>query len=183
MHKWDIIQTFIKKRGGLIKVLSLAYPNHEWKQENFSNRPKKASQWQLYKLIKEILPVHVEVFEDYAFKPSSTPIVFDIYVPSYKLAFEYLGRQHYQNHIMFGDFMIHKERDEQRRKSCEALEITLIEVPYWWRYDKESISTILHTQRPDVVVDQGTPKFIPFTYSEDVNKINGLSNMATYSRV
>jgi len=33
--------TFFKHRGGLMKFLSEAYPEHPWEQDKFSNRQKK----------------------------------------------------------------------------------------------------------------------------------------------
>jgi len=82
-----------------------------------------------------------------------SPIVFDVYVPGLCLAFEYNGYQHYYNHFMFGDVKSHKERDKARQIVCEALGITVIEIPYWWSgQDKESIIAALHKIRPDILL-------------------------------
>lgn len=42
-----------------------------------------------------------------------------------------LGPQHYR-HTFNKSLEAQKARDEFRRKQCENLGITLIEVPYWW---------------------------------------------------
>jgi len=77
-------------------------------------------------------------------------MVFDIYVPTLGLAFEYQGRQHYKDHLVYGATKEYKDRDEEKRQRCSLAQITLIEVPYWWRHDKESIVAILHKYRPDI---------------------------------
>lgn len=76
----------------------------------------------------------------------------DIYIPDFKLAFEYHGMQHYKQFFMdnieeqkvdFPQFVCSwiKRRDEYRRVMCKHLGITLIEIPYWW--DKNEGSCIV----------------------------------------
>jgi len=57
---------------------------------------------------------------------------FDVYLISLSVAFEYQGEQHYQNHFIFGSPEKQRERDQEKRRACEAANITLIEIPYWW---------------------------------------------------
>jgi len=78
-------------------------------------------------------------------------MVIDVYVPSLKLAFEYQGIHHFHGHSLFGDTESHKRRDNDKRQECNSLGITLIEVPYWWQRDKDSILKVLHEVRPDIV--------------------------------
>jgi len=73
-------------------------------------------------------------------------------VPALELVFEYQGNQHYQTHPMWGDSTVRKERDNERYIACEGLGLTYIAVPYWWRNDKESIITLLHEKRPDLIL-------------------------------
>jgi len=94
--------------------------------------------------------------------PLKGPMLFDIYVPALKLAFEYHGTQHYYSHNVFGDAGTQKKRDDEKRKASELLEITLIEVPFWWQRDKESIIVALHNARPDLV--HSAPQVTPFSY-------------------
>jgi len=108
-------------------------------------------------------------------------MIFDIYIPSFKLALEYYGYQHYYNHLMFGDVESRKERDLERHKACNSIGITFIEVPYWWQRDEDSIISILYKSRPDLVTGY---KFIPFSYgpkmqkqSHHLYKIKWLSSM------
>jgi len=136
-------ETFLKKRGGLVTFLSKSYPHHKWDREKFSNRQKKSSQWILYKIIKEVLPSDIEVIEDYTHPflvfETGCVITFDIYISSLNVAIEYNGYQHYHDHVMFGDALSNKKRDNERRTACKSSGISLIEVPYWWQRDKANI--------------------------------------------
>jgi len=80
-------------------------------------------------------------------------MVFDIYAPSLKLAFEYQGLQHYHSHYLFADSLYNKLRDSEKRQACNFLDISLIEVPYWWKLDKESIIAFIQNSRPDILGD------------------------------
>jgi len=47
-----------------------------------------------------------------------------------------------------------------------------LEVPYWWQFDKESIITIIHQERPDIVPQSpGTP----FQYHARISPIKELN--------
>jgi len=139
-----------------LKFLSVTYPNYQWDPEKFVSKPKKSSQWCLHKVIKDVLPPNIEVLEEYVhpllhYIETGSPMVFDIYIRALKLAFEYQGHHHFHDHYMFGDVAEKKIRDEDRRHACKSNGITLIEVPYWWHRDKESIIALLHHYRPDIV--------------------------------
>jgi len=142
----------VTARGGLMKILSEVYPNHGWIQRRFTNHPRKWSQWQLFKIIKQLLP-YVEVIENYVhpflqFSESGRRMELDIYVPTLKLAVEYQGLHHYQG-IFFVSPDLQK-RDQEKRRACQLQGITLIEIPYWWRHEKASIKDTLNVYRPDI---------------------------------
>jgi len=84
---------------------------------------------------------------------TGTPVIFDIFIPSLKLAFEYQGQQHYHNHKVFGEVTPITQRDDSRRQACASLGMTLLEVPYWWQRDKESILALIKQYRPDMVLN------------------------------
>jgi len=88
-------------------------------------------------------------------------MLFDIFIPSLNIIFEYHGYQHYFDHCLFGDVKSKKERDDERSEACNFHGITYVEVPYWWKRDKESIIAILHRFRPDIVPE---PMATPFQY-------------------
>jgi len=158
--------TFLMKRGGLMKVLSLVFPNFLWDQDKFLQRQKRTSQWWLYKILKEILPPHIEVFEDFTHPflklKTGCLMIFDIYVPSLNLVFEYHGHQHFTDHLLFGETKFLKERDSERYDACNSLGVTDIEIPYWWQRDKESIIAVLNKHRADIVSNNS--QVIPFFY-------------------
>jgi hypothetical protein len=61
----------------------------------------------------------------------------DIYIPSKSIAFEYQGIQHYEDVYYFGSSLrMYEERDAEKKKACEEAKISLIEVPYWWNFQK-----------------------------------------------
>jgi len=119
-------------------------------------KPKrKSSQWRLYKIVQEILP-DIAVIEEFVHPilkfSSGFPMIFDIFVPTLNLVFEYQGQQHYHNIQYFGDSIEFQVRDTVRREACSFAGITLIEVPYWWKRDKESVVTLIRACRPDIVL-------------------------------
>jgi len=146
----------------LLKVLSSAYPNHPWDQAKFNLKIRKSSQWLLYKIIKQVLPSDIELIEEYVHPVmkfrSGSPMVFDIYIAAFNLAFEYNGYQHYYDHYLFGNVNSHKLRDTERHNACKSKGITLIEVPYWWHCDKESVVSLLYKIRPDIMIPVGLIK-------------------------
>jgi len=148
-----------------LKLLSEAYPAHRWKQDKFLNKQKKSSQWYLCKIVKDIVPPNIEVIEEYVHPylkfDTGSFIVFDLYVSSMNLVFEYHGIQHYYHHHTFGNLFDQHKRDQQRRQACYSQGITYIDVPYWWKFDKESIVATLNKSRPDIV---SSPEVIPFEY-------------------
>jgi len=167
------IDTYLKRSGGLTQLLSKVYPQHEWNQDRFCNRPKKSSQWWLYNTLKAVLPSDISVVEDYvlpsiAYSKTGCPMTFDIYVPSFNVIFEYNGYQHYFDHSLFGYAKSHQDRDKERCTACNSNGIYYIEVPYWWRHDKESIIAILHRHRPDIMSD--APSIAPYEYEKNSNR-------------
>src|SRR5690348_8084601 len=86
----------------------------------------------------------------------------DIFIPSLHLAIEYQGAQHYHDVNAWADQRSHAERDQEKRKLCEEVpivcmisvnlhvqrRITVVEVPYWWDGNKDSLAATIHAVRP-----------------------------------
>ena len=72
----------------------------------------------------------------------------DIFLPKERLAFEYQGRQHYSDVFPSQSAWIQQKRDKNKKKICEAQEITLIEVPHWWDFEKSSLIATVHQRAP-----------------------------------
>ncbi|KYQ90204.1 hypothetical protein DLAC_08803 [Tieghemostelium lacteum] len=138
--------SLIKKNGGIYETLKLVYPENVgvWNARMFSQPGKKSSQ-RLLKIYLEQLFIGVDVHEDYRdsklkYKDLSTfPFHLDFYVPEFRLAFEYQGKQHYQDTKAFGDSEIYKKRDKEKREICNQNQIQIIEIPYWWNNDITSL--------------------------------------------
>jgi len=90
-------------------------------------------------------------------------MIFDIYVPLFNLAFEYQGYHHFNDHYVYGNAKEYNARDIAKREVCDSLGLTLIEIPYWWHHDKESIMAIIHKSRPNVTWNPGN--IVPFSKS------------------
>ncbi len=76
---------------------------------------------------------------------------FDIFIPNLSLAFEYQGEQHYKDRYIFSSAP-YKARDKEKRRLAADYGISLVEVPYWWDKQKESLVEMIHRVRPDVEI-------------------------------
>jgi hypothetical protein len=88
--------------------------------------------------------------EDMVFE-SGRQMQLDVFLPTLFLAFEYQGRQHYHDHFNLGSHWTYMERDNQKRSTCKERGITLIEIPYWWDLQKDSLAATIHINRPDLI--------------------------------
>ena len=77
------------------------------------------------------------------------------------MAFEYQGEQHFQEIYSLGPLWRYSERDREKKIACNDKGITLIEIPYWWDFTRESLVASIHSYRPDVISAQGNGIPIP----------------------
>ena len=88
----------------------------------------------------------------------------DVYIEDLKLAFEYQGEQHYKPIYCTGrNFEQQQRRDAEKHKACKQVlgitwqrlilqnNITLIEVPYWWDRDSDSLAATIHEVRSELI--------------------------------
>ena len=104
----------------------------------------------------------------------------DIYIPSLNLAIEYQGNQHYQYNQFFAtnqendqnNFNFDKDgdidstnienneygrykNDLEKKEASEDIGLSLIEIPYWWNGDKNSLISTIYKNRPDIFENTG----------------------------
>ena len=141
---------------GFSSILPEVYPDHKWDLKKLErvHLPIKATQRYLVTLIRELFPTS-EVYEEYEseelkFK-SGRKIRIDVFLPLQNLALEYHGEQHYYDIFAMGPQWRFVVRDEEKRFICSRRGITVIEVPYWWDNELESLKAVIHQHRPDLI--------------------------------
>lgn len=93
----------------------------------------------------------------------------DIFLPHEQLAFEYQGEGHFHEVYALGSLGRQMERDQVKRIACKERGITLVEIPYWWDFEKSSLMATIHECRNDLLPKQeGQP--IPKTPPTDFRK-------------
>ena len=88
-------------------------------------------------------------------------IELDIFLPTERLAFEYQGELHHHDIYSLGDRWKQKQLDAEKRIACEAKQITLVEVPYWWDFKKPSLVATIQNHRDDLLLNEATGLAIP----------------------
>ncbi len=95
------------------------------------------------------------------FFSSGTKIQLDVFLPNQNLAFEYQGEQHYLDVFSLGTQWQYSMRDREKKIACNTQGISLIEVPYWWDFETDSLRATIHQHRPDLVSSPGKGVAIP----------------------
>eukprot|EP01114_Cavostelium_apophysatum_P018467 TRINITY_DN5712_c0_g1_i3.p1 TRINITY_DN5712_c0_g1~~TRINITY_DN5712_c0_g1_i3.p1 ORF type:complete len:458 (-),score=93.25 TRINITY_DN5712_c0_g1_i3:618-1991(-) len=77
----------------------------------------------------------------------------DFWIPKHNLALEFQGHHHYIQ--LYKDTKSEKyenqnRRDREKRRECEALGITMIEIPFWWDKTQDQLLATIKTKRPDI---------------------------------
>eukprot|EP01124_Arcella_intermedia_P001376 TRINITY_DN10741_c1_g6_i1.p1 TRINITY_DN10741_c1_g6~~TRINITY_DN10741_c1_g6_i1.p1 ORF type:complete len:432 (+),score=112.01 TRINITY_DN10741_c1_g6_i1:52-1347(+) len=153
--------------GGLGRALGVVNPEVDWDQDKISDRTKKASQRWLRVILGQIVPVGTPIFEDFQHpdllwdEGSNHKMELDIWVPTFNLALEYQGEQHYYDLLFFGSFALSKERDLKKKSACESKGISILHVPFWWDRTKESLWTLLVQFQPDLIFKTKVVPLLP----------------------
>jgi hypothetical protein len=131
----------------LLHMLKSEYPN-----ENWSELQRITSEGQ--STVESILKHHLseEVFTNYKIYDEDRHCILelDVYIPSLSLALEYQGEMHYDPHYYQGSIVNRQNREEQKQAYCNKMGITLIDIPYWWHNNKQTLLTSIHNIRPDI---------------------------------
>ena len=95
----------------------------------------------------------------------------DIYLPKEKLAFEYQGEHHFYDIYSVGESHERcSQRDEEKMLACLSRQITLIEIPYWWDFQKSSLIATICRYRNDLVENIKGAQPIPLEPPEGYKK-------------
>ena len=146
---WYRVEWKSGERGGVdvYRTLKLLYPSLHWKKKLFQTRSKRSIQRLLFSLISQLYSSHL-LMENYRHPLlllyHNEPLELDIFLPSFNLAFEYQGEQHYHDvHVLHHELC--QSRDRLKLQFTSLLSIQLIFVPYWWDH---SLSSLLSSIPP-----------------------------------
>src|SRR4051794_8569692 len=96
-------------------------------------------------------------------------MTFDVSVPDLSLVLEYQGEQHYHEIHALADYLMVKSRDNEKREQCKRHNLTLIEVPYWWDFNNESLAATIQLERPDLFPNP--PKAAPIPTQPPIKRM------------
>ena len=111
----------------------------------------RSSQRWLFLQIQKLFPGE-EIVEDYFHseisRKSGFAVQFDVFLVEKKIAFEYHGKQHYEDiPSAFAPIELYAQRDFEKQMLCRESGIQLIVIPYWWDNNlsslKETINSVL----------------------------------------
>ena len=112
-------------------------------------RGRSSQRW-LFLQIQKLFPGE-EIVEDYFHSELSRQtgysVQFDIFLISRNIAFEYHGKQHYEDiPSNFAPLELFNRRDKEKKALCEEFGIHLIIIPYWWNNQLNSLSNTINKQ-------------------------------------
>lgn len=82
------------------------------------------------------------------YEESGEGMEFDIYIPSMSTAFEYHGRQHFEEQDVMQGFSEIQRKDFEKKLKCKKYGIKLIEVPYTWNQTLDQLLEIIKKRDP-----------------------------------
>ena len=138
------------ERFDLYRSLLHIHPAEVWNANLFCLRSKKSTQRMLYIIIELIYSNYV-LMENYRHPLISRfpdinncPMEFDIFIPSYNLAFEYQGEHHYNDIPSgFANFELYSDRDRSKLSLSYDNQINIIYVPFWWDISLPSLQSTI----------------------------------------
>ena len=152
-----ISQTQICEHGGAgllnnfdhIKEYAPELLNIVFLKSSFDNTNRSSQRW-LFLQIQKLFP-HDEIVEDYFHselsRKSGFNIQFDIFLIQRNIAFEYHGKQHYEDIPSgFSPLELYKKRDQEKEKLCQEFGIQLIVIPYWWNNKIDSLQETIQSK-------------------------------------
>eukprot|EP00026_Physarum_polycephalum_P003145 Phypoly_transcript_03154.p1 GENE.Phypoly_transcript_03154~~Phypoly_transcript_03154.p1 ORF type:complete len:822 (-),score=127.19 Phypoly_transcript_03154:90-2411(-) len=192
---YKVPKSHIKAVGGSVWLLrqhetveSLVrtyYPNHTWDHESFihspapSTKPGFTPQLFMERIIRTLFPeatIETNLRARHGIVgDAGVSLELDVYLPDYKLGFEYQDPHHFFN-SSYGAYTLseYKRRDKVKQEQAEKLGITLINVPFWWDWNVESLVAKIKTKKLGVLSNVASTA-LPFSDTppqEIVDKYN-----------
>ena len=143
-----------KYKYNFSRLLSIAFPGENWEQILIPFCKKRSTQRYLFILIQQLFPndeIVEDLFHDKFSRISGFPVQFDVFIVNKNIAFEYHGKQHYEDiPSTFSPLELYVNRDKEKKQLCAANGILLIIIPHWWDNKLTSLREIVN-QHPDFV--------------------------------
>ena len=114
-------------------------------------RGRSTQRW-LFLQVQKLFPGE-EIVEDYFHseisRKSGLNVQLDIFLIHKNIAFEYHGKQHYEDiPSAFAPVELYKFRDREKEKLCKEYGIHLIIIPYWWDNTVDSLKETIQSSLP-----------------------------------
>jgi hypothetical protein len=146
--------------GSLLDILRERYPGISWQSEKWMLGSSSRSHRLLYGSLRSLLDSNIELECEWALfgykyvhESRNRPMQFDLWIPRFNIAMEYQGVQHFMEHrfVHFEEDMAQQsKRDDSKSRVCNALDIRLISIPFWWSIEVDRISDLLQRVLPFV---------------------------------
>ena len=138
----SLLSKFSKK-----ELLTLVFPSFDFELCDIKNslNERSAQRW-LFLQIQKLFSGE-EIVEDYFHsdisRNSGFPVQFDVFLTKLNIAFEYHGKQHYEDIPTFAPIEMYQFRDNEKQILCTNYGIQLIIIPYWWDNKIDSLKVMI----------------------------------------
>jgi hypothetical protein len=140
----------LRERGGsMMELLRTAYPEVKWNTSQWYLHSKSNSQELLYGALRSTLSSKIEIEKEATISifQRKKPMRFDIWIPSLNVAIEYQGIQHFvEDKFIHWDGKVDMQcrADMRREFACKSVNISLLNVPFWWDFDASILAQWLN---------------------------------------
>eukprot|EP00026_Physarum_polycephalum_P000781 Phypoly_transcript_00782.p1 GENE.Phypoly_transcript_00782~~Phypoly_transcript_00782.p1 ORF type:complete len:944 (+),score=105.33 Phypoly_transcript_00782:1215-4046(+) len=154
--------SLLKQYPTVESLLRAAYPTHAWDSETFTKYGKRGTpQTYLQRIVRTLFPgmeIGTNVRGRHGMKGErGAPLEIDIFLPSLNLGFEYQDPHHYFDKH-YGSYTLSEYQDRDKRKQVQAVRkgITIVNIPFWWDWNIDSLIASIQKLRPDLLKDNLT---------------------------
>lgn len=163
------VADFVKQHTSIQSIATTLYPDHKWDIAKFiQTKGKYGPQTFLERVVRSFFPdeeIRRNTKEASGIVSSKgTFLEVDIFLPRLHLGFEYQDPHHYF-HSTYGAHTLaeYQSRDAEKHRQAKEKGLTIINVPFWWDWNPESLIATIKHKRPDLL------KHLPST-TEPINE-------------